>query len=123
MSGEASSKAGGIRQPPSQRVSSLLKSTVASIAHTVADPVQDVLTAPATRRTVAGAAALSTVVLLSIGTAVVAYITFYCLYIPKIGFSKEVLLQYGYVAVNHADLESGRDLEKRTQCLCFEEKM
>jgi len=96
MSSDGSEKDVAERAPDHRSPSSVITSTVSSAVSAVIDPVKHVLTAPATRKTVAGAAALSTITLLSIGTAIFAYLVFYYLYVPTIGISKEVSLQYGY---------------------------
>lgn len=72
-----------------------LSSSLTSALDTVIQPAKAIVTAPATRKTLVGSILLILLVAISIGTAICAYSVFYYLYIPHVGFTKDVWLQYG----------------------------
>jgi hypothetical protein len=58
-------------------------------------PIKQAVTSPALRKAAVSSAILAVVVALSLGSAVIAYLVFYYLYVPRVGFKQEILLQYG----------------------------
>lgn len=53
---------------------------------------------PRTHRSILGAIILGFIFVISVLLSIIAYITFYRIYVPHVGFSLPVWLQYGYVS-------------------------
>ena len=72
-----------------------IASLVSSSINAVIEPVKRAAASPAIKRAIVSSLVLAAVVSISVATAVVAYAVFYYLYIPQVGFQKQVWLQYG----------------------------
>lgn len=57
--------------------------------------IKQAATSPTLRRAAVSSAILAVIVALSLGSAVIAYLVFYYLYVPRVGFKQEIWLQYG----------------------------
>lgn len=66
-----------------------------AIVDTIITPLKDTLTSPTIRKVAISSVFLATIVALSLGSAIFAYALFYYLYVPRVGFSTDLWLQYG----------------------------
>lgn len=58
-------------------------------------PIKQALTSPTLRKAAISSGILAVIVALSLGSAIFAYLLFYYLYVPRVGFTREIWLQYG----------------------------
>lgn len=72
-----------------------VKQLALSSLETAITPIKQVLTSPTLRRAAISSAILAVIVALSLGSAIFAYLLFYYLYVPRVGFTREIWLQYG----------------------------
>ena len=70
---------------------------ITSSLKVLAVPVKRAVASSTTKRAVVSSVVLSALVFLSVAAAILAYAIFYYLYVPQIGFEKQVWLQYGFV--------------------------
>lgn len=75
--------------------------TVKQLAYTSLEaaiaPLKQAITSPGIRKAAVSSAILAVIVALSLGSAIFAYLVFYYLYVPRVGFTQEIWLQYGWV--------------------------
>lgn len=74
-----------------------VKQLAFSAIESAVEPVKQALASTALRKAAVRSALLAVIVALSFGSAIFAYILFYYLYVPRVGFTKEIWLQYGCV--------------------------
>jgi hypothetical protein len=83
------------QQQQQQFDTSSIKALVSSSIESITEPVKHTLASPALRKAAVSSLVLAAITAVSLGSAVFAYIIFYYIYVPRVGFSKEIWLQYG----------------------------